>query len=750
MALFNGPDVYQRLMAIFRQADDRYNSGLFHFMAEKDRHEGPDELTPELVIDDKPLKDILRSLYYPDSPYEFSVLPAEILGQVYEQFLGKVITLTAGHHARVEDKPEVKKAGGVFYTPAYIVDYIVKQTVGKLLEGCSVRFYKTKAPSLDRPLRVLDPACGSGSFLLGTYQLLLDWYRDYYAKNEPDKWAKTKDPPICQCPRAGWRLTIGERKRILLEHIFGVDIDTQAVEVTKLSLLLKVLEGEKSLVLFHHERALPDLASNIKCGNSLIGPDFYKGQQLAMFDEEERYRINAFDWPAQFPNIFKEGGFDAVIGNPPYVRIQGSPKAQTDYLTQHYCSVTGNCDLYVSFAERGFTLLRDGGLFGFILPNKFFRTDYGEGLRHLLSAQEAVAQIVDFGASQVFAATTYTCLLFLRRGGADSFQYAEVRATPESLSKVVFSQRDSKRLDSAAWTFESQETALLLAKLARETSRLLDLPADMSRGSSTGNDEVFVLDAATLDIEEEIVREPLFASDFGRYRFSPPGKWKIIFPYVWDNGAYRLYAEHELRGRFPRVFAYLHENQVVLKQRKQYREWWGYSAPRNLELHDQSQIAVPLLADRGLFALIPSQTRGQLCPMASGGFTVTLSKECSLRPEYVLGLLNSKLLFWRLRTLSNLFRGGWITCTKQYFGELPIRLIDFSDPISKSRHDRTVEFVEVMLQLHKDLAGAKTPNEKESLQRQIAATDGQIDQLVYELYGLTADEIKIVERVTSG
>jgi len=119
MGLLNGPDAYQRLMALFRHADDRYNSGLFHFLREKDRPEGPDELTPELVVDDKPLKDILRSLYYPESPYEFSVLPAEILGQVYEQFLGKVITLTAGHHARIEDKPEVKKAGGVFYTPAY-------------------------------------------------------------------------------------------------------------------------------------------------------------------------------------------------------------------------------------------------------------------------------------------------------------------------------------------------------------------------------------------------------------------------------------------------------------------------------------------------------------------------------------------------------------------------------------------------------------------------------------------------------
>ncbi len=135
MALLNGDGVYARLCELFRRADERYNSGLFHFQTEKGRSEQPDTVTPCLDVDDKPLKDIIRNLYYPDSPYEFSVLSADILGQVYEQFLGKVIRLTAGHRAVVEDKPEVKKAGGVYYTPTYIVDYIVKNTVGKLLKS---------------------------------------------------------------------------------------------------------------------------------------------------------------------------------------------------------------------------------------------------------------------------------------------------------------------------------------------------------------------------------------------------------------------------------------------------------------------------------------------------------------------------------------------------------------------------------------------------------------------------------------
>jgi hypothetical protein len=235
----SGDNVYKQLFQLFLKADDKYNSGLFHFKEEKGRKDIHDCLTPGLIIDDKTVKEIINNLYYPDSPYEFSVLPADILGQVYEQFLGKVIRLTSAHRAVVEDKPEVKKAGGVYYTPTYIVDYIVKQTVGKLADG------KKPGPQGGvSKLRILDPACGSGSFLLGAYQFLLDWRLDQYVNDDPNKWAKGRTPRLYQGTGGEWRLTTDERKRILLNNIYGVDIDHQAVEVTKLSLLLKVLEGE--------------------------------------------------------------------------------------------------------------------------------------------------------------------------------------------------------------------------------------------------------------------------------------------------------------------------------------------------------------------------------------------------------------------------------------------------------------------------------------------------------------------------
>jgi len=323
-------NIYQQLCVIFQGADDRYNSGLFQFQIEKDRNEPPDTLTLTLSIDDDRLKRIFRRLYYPESPYEFSVLPADILGQVYEQFLGKVIKLTPGHQARIEDKPEVKKAGGVYYTPTYVVDYIVANTLGSLMAD--------KTPRQVSKIRVLDPACGSGSFMIGAFQYLIDWHSKWYEDDGP---IKHRDE-LYQGPRGEWRLTIAEEKRILRHNIFGVDIDPQAVEVTKLSLLLKVLEGESDQTLntnlrLFHERALPDLGCNVKCGNSLIGTDYGLGTQMSFLSTEKKNQINLFDWDSGFPGIMNSGGFDAVIGNPPW---GGDIDGITAYITQKYPSST--------------------------------------------------------------------------------------------------------------------------------------------------------------------------------------------------------------------------------------------------------------------------------------------------------------------------------------------------------------------------------------------------------------------------
>src|SRR5208337_2381678 len=262
LKLCERPDIYSRFIHdLSQRADQKYNSGLFHFQQESGISDEPDRITPKLVVDDKVFKPILQSLYFAHgSPYQFGVMPVEILGTVYERFLGKVIRLTAGHQAKIEEKPEVRKAGGVYYTPSYIVEYIVAQTVARQIEGRSPA--QLAGPKDRPPFRVLDMACGSGSFLLGAYHRLLDHCLNWYTEHKPENFEKAvyKDSR-----NSHWRLTVEEKKRILTTHIFGVDIDPQAVEVTKLSLLLKVLEGEtdQSLSLSQlafGDRALPNLA----------------------------------------------------------------------------------------------------------------------------------------------------------------------------------------------------------------------------------------------------------------------------------------------------------------------------------------------------------------------------------------------------------------------------------------------------------------------------------------------------------
>lgn len=426
-------EIYQQLATTFRQADSRYNSGLFHFTKNDGSSETLDTFTLALTIDDKILKEILRGLYYPESPYAFGVFPADILGQVYEQFLGKVIRLSA-RSAVVEPKPEIKKAGGVFYTPTFVVRHIVKQALEPVLSGKT----PTQIGGLDkrmkdsRPLRVLDPACGSGSFLIEAYQYLLDWHLSWYTADVPEKHAKGKVPKLYKTTNGEWRLTIQEKRRILLTHIYGVDIDLQAVEVSKLSLLLKVLEGENADMLaaqmsLFHMRALPDLGQNVKCGNSLITHDFYEQQQKALFSEDARLKINAFNWEDEFGFLF-----DVVIGNPPY---GGDYTGAERILFQNkYTYKRGKPETYLFFIEQGFRLLKPGGFLGFIVPNAWLTNFYGLQIRALLAEQSSIYEVADLEPVKAFkAATVDTCIVILRN------------EMPTEKSKIVISRAGRDR-----------------------------------------------------------------------------------------------------------------------------------------------------------------------------------------------------------------------------------------------------------------------------------------------------------------
>lgn len=750
-ALVNGARIYTRLCQLFEAADTRYNSGLFHFKVEKGRNQPPDELTLGLKIDDTLLRGLLKNLYYPDSPYEFSVLSADILGQVYEQFLGKVIRLTDGHQAKIEEKPEVRKAGGVYYTPTYIVDYIVQHTVGKLVEK--------KTPKQVEKLRILDPACGSGSFLIGAYQHLLDWHLQFYMAKDPTKYAKGRKPALVQTT-AGWKLTIDERKRILLNNIYGVDIDSQAVEVTKLSLLLKVLEGEtrqslQPLFQIFHERALPDLSGNIKCGNSLIGPDFYQQSELPLLTDEEKYRINVFDWQTEFSEVFKAGGFNAVIGNPPYIRIQRIAHVESDYVFQRYESPTSKMDLSLVFLEKGLSLANKSGRVGFICTSQWLSADYGRNLRSMLGKGK-LHLIVNFGSLPVFANTnTYPAILILSPTPARDLALKQITSREQlnlvSVEAAPIKTIQLSSLSAAPWTLGGLD---LLKVLRRGNSTWCPLHefGKAYIGCKTGLNEAFVLsrsEAQKRKLEKEIlIPYALSGKEVRRYGEVSPDA-VLIYPYskIGDCDS-QLISEDTLRRHYPNAHAHLISFKGRLQKRQDSRRLYAIGADwyRHLRAGRFSHITNCKLTFKGIakqasVAVLGKNTAfdGARCP------SVIIENLLGHSRDYLLGVLNSKLITTHLKGVCPAKLSGYIEFVARALSDIPIRTINFSNKSDKAAHGRMVKLVEQMLELHKQLAVARTPQEKVALERQISATDTQIDRLVYDLYGLTADEIKIVE-----
>ena len=778
LKLCKRPAIYRRLVRdLCRKADEKYNSGLFHFHPEAGISEAPDRITPKLMVDDKVMKPIIQSLYFEHgSPYHFGVLPVEILGTVYERFLGKVIRLTPAHYAKIEEKPEVRKAGGVYYTPSYIVDYIVKHTVGKIIEGKSPK--QLAGIKGKPPFRVLDMACGSGSFLLGAYKYLLDHCLKWYIGHKPASHKKA----VYKEPREGeWRLTIDEKKRILTTHIFGVDIDPQAVEVSKLSLLLKTLEGEddasltRQYMLVHLKRALPNLADNIKCGNSLIGPDYFTGRLIP--DLHEMKRVNPFDWKQGFPDAMKGGGFDCVIGNPPYVRIQTLSPNEVEYLSSNYQTTKGNYDIYCPFLEKAVEILTPRGIASYILPHRFFKTDYGKGLRSFLSGERNVVQIIDFDGFMVFPeASINTCIIVLSRKAANTYKFCQVRfirrnademrgvmeriarATKLNEPGLVCDQLPTRALGAEPWVFVlPYEQGLWRRMKGHQHATLGGISAQIFQGLKTGGDSVFsvhVLNAGKKvcsvhcarddqihKIETQLLFPQIKGGEMKRYYLAGTER-AVIFPY--QGG--KLIASRVLEASFPMTWRYLKSHQKFLEARESGKMkgsgWYAYTRSQALSSMRQSKIVTPDYYAHASYAF-DEDGRYFFFGGGAGGYGIVLKSGWD--PRFIIGLLNSKLLDWFLRKISVRQYQTAFSYVKKYIEKLPIRLMDSENPKDKVAHDRMVSLVDSMLELHKRLGAAKSEAEKKVIQRQIDATDAEIDRLVYDLYSLTDAEIKIVE-----
>jgi TaqI-like C-terminal specificity domain/N-6 DNA Methylase len=673
-------NMYEQLAGYFDKANKKYNSELFK----------PDSFINELKIDNEVLADIIKGLYYP-CPYAFSVLPVEILGNIYEQFLGKTIHLTETHQARIEEKPEVRKAGGVYYTPKYIVDYIVKNTVGEKIKGL--------APKEIEKIKILDPACGSGSFLLGAYASLLNYHLSYYVKKENLPKA-LKNGAIYPAKKDSYKLTIKEKQKVLLNNIFGVDIDAQAVEVTKLSLMLKLLEGESDesagmLFKYSDTKLLPTLSDNIKCGNSLIGPDFYKEEKISLFDDRElKKKVNVFDWLKEFSEIFKSGGFDCVIGNPPWVSLSGKfgndilSEQELAYLTSKYHANTYMPNLYEYFIWKGLELMGPDGLFSFIVPD---RLGFNEQFVNLRKSILDNSQIISLTYKARFPDIVADTLIFVfKKSKVKSYMFNVGEFDKELHKKSIKEYYDDKDLYFAYQA--DNEIAKVLKKIDSIKNKRLILDV-FETTSGFGGKSDCITDERVKASQIRIIK----GKNIERYYING----SLFFEFKRENITGRTTDKEKLGAK----------TKILLRK-----------------------TGFPIYATFDESGIFPEQSLYFL-----------FNKKTEESYLFYLAIINSKVFqfyYWN-RLVTN--RDSTPQLKKIHLDIFPVPSIDFSVSKQKEGHHNIIGLVDQMLETQKKAHSSKTESDKKHYQQKIEIIDKQIDELVYELYGLTKEEIAVVE-----
>ena len=720
----NAENIYEKFNVLIEKANIKYDSGLFF----------NEDWLLHLAVDNKILKNIIEDLYYPECPYEFSVLPVEILGNIYEQFLGKTIrfkNVKNNHTAIVEEKPEVRKAGGVFYTPQFIVNFIVQNTVAEKI--------KNKTPDEITYIKICDPACGSGSMLVGAYQCLLSYHLDYYT-NEKNITKALKKGMIFQLSHNSYRLTIPEKQRILQNNIFGVDIDPQAVEVTKLSLYLKLLENEGKeaegqLFSFSDMTLLPSLEENVKCGNSLVGTDFYNQATLGL-NKDEEIKVNCFDWEKEFPSVFKNGGFDIIIGNPPYYNIQtlGANSEIAGYIQKTYSHIwQDKSDILFYFVIKAMMLSKDK--IGYILSNAFLFSDKAQKLRNAILEDGRLSKIVNFEQFLVFKDASITSGVFIFEKEHSNIQVAVLKEKSYPVDYVVDYMNNIANYFSVSFSKDSvfalidDEVDQLNKKIDAKHPILQDICL-VGKGMETAADDIFLFDKKPSKIPARFFKRRVTGKNIERYFIIPESDYILYFEDIVDFKDLPISIQN-----------YLNENKKILsnradKKRRETSSWWNYT----FAMHKEHYHLPKLFCSRRAFCNTFCYDDG-FNYLGFSNMTVIFETNVSYSLKYILALLNSKLLTFRYRSIGKQTGGGSFEYFPNGVGKLPIPVTDI-----KTQNEFIV-LVDKMFELKQREYAEQNPQAKKIISRQIDGVDNMINQSVYKLYNLNTSDIEIVEQM---
>lgn len=718
---------FDALLEKFRAADNRFNSGLFE-----------QSLSKQVICNaSSAFWTIIRQLYYPESPYSFSVFSSDLLGHIYEIFIAEKLAVIDGELTIVKKPENVDR--DVVTTPTYIIREILRQTVLPICKG--------KSDEEILRLKIADIACGSGAFLLEAYQLLNDILIDYYIQHDITK--------LTQIGVNSYRLKYVVKKELLTQCIYGVDKDFNAVEACKFGLLLKLLESEDATSLVNEHPILPDLNNNINFGNSLLSNEDVV-QDVAI-------DINPFD--------FGQLRFDAIIGNPPYLNTEGMKKITPKELPlykEKYVTAYKQFDKYFVFVERAIELLKENGILGYIVPLKFMKVGAGKELRRLISIHKTLDSITTFGACQVFPdKSNYTCLLILKKAEHTVFKYNEVNDLEQwKISDKNILSIGTKSIDEITentWVLFPECLRNAYNKIMSNSVKLEELIGEdnIFNGIQTSANNVYVFQPISENDSaytfhnngndwqvEKVVTRPYFQTsrnndNLNTYKTFRPNA-RVIFPYKKNaDNKLELIQINEIETQYPLLFNYLTAHKDILNSPSRdikpvpasQNEWYRYGRHQSLDACNLPQkIIVGVLSTGDKYAVDEYGTF-----VSSGGTAgycvVALPEDSTYSIYYLQAILNSKYLEWISSLYGEIFRGGYIARGTKVLKELPIHRIDFENTVEKQFHNKIVELQKRLIEIG-DKIDSRKGNRRELifLYRQFDILKRQLAEQIMHLY----------------
>ena len=703
-----------------------------------------------LQIDNGVFESFLANLYYP-SPYRFDVIPLKTLSDIYDLFLGYQLVVN-GTFVTDELKAEFKKSNGAVTTPEALVNQVIE---------CTIPFNTINNLTIEQifNLKIIDIACGSGVFLVGAY--------DYLVKQIEKKLERKQDCDAELYADLDYPvLNINGRRKLINNCIYGVDINPEAVEVSKMSLCLRLIDNyspeDFDTVGLLGSQILKGIGANIRCGNSLVGTDIEQHYPTIADNMRELQETNAFDWESSFPAVFENGGFDFVVGNPPYVEVKnynvGLPHMAA-YIKRFYSSSkNGKIDLAIPFIEKGVNLLNANGRLGFIVQKRFFKTEYGKGIREILTSRKLLNGVHDYEETDLFAGRlTYVAIVVCDNNSANN---SHVWYCNSKSNNTMLLSADT--LSSTPWNFENAQLNALRLRLTKSLGTLEDV-CNVKVGVQVLWNDAFQIHIDKIEnnliyghsvIDEHIVIEkdackPLLCNE----HFAPLTKREYttyaLFPYdVTDDGEVTELSINDIEDRYPRAYNYLTRHKALITSKVQTlpeknnsynaAEHWHLFTRANNHGAVYQKLAVPMTAQYPQAAVI---TDGHVYCDNANMFFVQVPDLTEEKLYALSAIINSTIFCAFARSIANPQQGGYYKFNKQFLNPVPVPKEAFIEckPQIKKLAKIAKRIEETNEQIRTSIGGQTT-----GLENSLKSLWSELDQICDKLYGLTTEDKGII------